>query len=126
MSLPRLTPFFARTLNDFDRALKQLFQDVRPRGSEGAVLAPSFPGVEAAQGRRGQAAQDQRQGRVTTLVRQTFLSANLQGMADRNVCPTTNESPLKINGGDPQWQKSNPSSRRNPSGRWCRCGRSRG
>jgi len=45
MAIHRWTPFFAQTLNDFDRALKQLFQDVRPRTADWAILAPSFPPV---------------------------------------------------------------------------------
>jgi len=45
MAITRWTPFFAQTLNDFDRAMKQLFQEFQPRTPEWAVLAPSFPPV---------------------------------------------------------------------------------
>jgi len=45
MAITRWTPFFAQTLNDFDRAMKQLFQEFKPRSPEWAVLAPSFPPV---------------------------------------------------------------------------------
>jgi len=43
MSMTRWTPFFSQTLGDFDRAMKQLFQELRLTGAPPRVLSPSFP-----------------------------------------------------------------------------------
>jgi len=43
MTMTRWTPFFTQTLSDFDRAMKQLFQEFRLNGAARRVLSPSFP-----------------------------------------------------------------------------------
>src|ERR1041384_3507997 len=43
MTMTRWTPFFTQTLSDFDRAMKQLFQEFRLNGAPRRVLSPSFP-----------------------------------------------------------------------------------
>jgi HSP20 family protein len=45
MTMTRWTPFFSQTLSDFDRAMKQLFQEFRLNGAPRRVLSPSFPPV---------------------------------------------------------------------------------
>jgi HSP20 family protein len=41
--MTRWTPFFTQTLSDFDRAMKQLFQEFRLNGTPRPVLSPRFP-----------------------------------------------------------------------------------
>jgi len=43
MTMTRWTPFFTQTLSDFDRAMKQLFQEFRLNGAPRRELSPSFP-----------------------------------------------------------------------------------
>lgn len=43
MTLPRWTPFFAQTVNNFDHVMKQLFQDFRADVRARPVLSPDFP-----------------------------------------------------------------------------------